>query len=76
VTRSDAGHVQFNFSEIVGAALSAGLYNTYHPASDRTFSNTLESWWMQIGYDTGFIIIREFWPDVRRKFSKPSKEGG
>ena len=70
VTRSDAGHAQFNFSEILGSAAAAGLYNTYHPASDRTFSNTLASWWMQVGYDTGFIVLREFWPDVRRKFKR------
>jgi hypothetical protein len=76
VTRSDAGHVQFNFSEILGSALAAGLYNTYHPASDRTFTNTLASWWMQVGYDTAFIIVREFWPDVQHRFRKPSKEGG
>jgi hypothetical protein len=73
VTRSDTGHAQFNFSEIGGSALAAGLYNTYHPASDRTLANTMASWWMQIGYDTGFIIVREFWPDVRRKFMKTSK---
>jgi hypothetical protein len=70
VTRSDAGHPQFNFSEIVGSATAAALYNTYHPGSDRTFSNTMESWWMQVGYDTGFIVVREFWPDVRRKLWK------
>jgi hypothetical protein len=74
VTRSDAGHAQFNFSEILGSAVAAGLYNAYHPASDRTFSNTIASWWMQVGYDTGFIVIREFWPDVRRKFTRSPKD--
>jgi hypothetical protein len=73
VTRGDTGHEQFNFSEIVGSGMAAGLYNTYHPASDRTVSNTLATWWMQVGYDTGFIIVREFWPDVRRKFRKHSE---
>jgi hypothetical protein len=73
VTRSDAGHAQFNVSEILGSATAAGLYNTYHPASDRTMANTLATWWMQVGYDTGFIVVREFWPDVRRKFGKHTK---
>jgi hypothetical protein len=71
VTRRDTGGAQFNFSEILGSAAAAGLYNTYHPGSDRTLPNTLASWWMQVGFDTGFIIIREFWPDVHRKFSHP-----
>jgi hypothetical protein len=74
VTRSDAGHAQFNVSEIAGSAVAAGLYNAYHPASDRNFPNTVESWWMQVGYDTAFIVIREFWPDVRRKFHRHSKD--
>ncbi|HEV3140532.1 MAG TPA: hypothetical protein VGY57_08460 [Vicinamibacterales bacterium] len=70
VTRNDAGRAEFNFSEILGSAAAAGVYNSYHPSSDRTLSNGLASWWMQIGFDTGFIVIREFWPDVRRKFHK------
>jgi len=32
VTRTDSGHSQFNYSEIIGSALSAGIStNTYHP---------------------------------------------
>ncbi|MFZ0138027.1 MAG: hypothetical protein WAK89_13255 [Candidatus Sulfotelmatobacter sp.] len=32
VTRTDSGHMQFNYSEIVGSALSAAIStNTYHP---------------------------------------------
>jgi hypothetical protein len=34
VTRTDSGHSQFNYSEIVGSALSAAIStNTYHPRS-------------------------------------------
>jgi hypothetical protein len=34
VTRTDSGHSQFNYSEIIGSALSAGIStNTYHPKS-------------------------------------------
>ncbi len=34
VTRTDSGHAQFNYSEIVGSALSAAIStNTYHPRS-------------------------------------------
>jgi hypothetical protein len=56
--------------------MAAAVYNTYHPASDQSVSNTLESWWLQISYDTGFILVREFWPDVVRKFRRhPSATG-
>jgi hypothetical protein len=70
VTRGDNRHIQFNISELGGSGISAALYNTYHPASDRSVSNTLESWWMQVGYDTIFIMIREFWPDVQAKLHR------
>jgi hypothetical protein len=73
VTRSDTGHAQFNFSEIGGAMAAAGLYNAYHPSSDRTVGDTLSSWVWQVGYDTVFIEVREFWPDIRRKFRRAKK---
>lgn len=68
VTRSDSGRAEFNFSEIIGSALSAGISNyTYHPRADRTLANTAHGWGMQIGYDTLTIALKEFWPDLRRK---------
>jgi hypothetical protein len=70
VTRSDAGGAQFNTSEIGGAAAAAGVYNLYHPASDRSVSQTLQSFGLQVSFDTGFMVMREFWPDVRRKFGE------
>jgi hypothetical protein len=72
VTRSDAGRSQFNFSEILGSATAAGLYNAYHPASDRTAGYTFTSWGSQVTYDTISIVLKEFWPDIRRKFSRGS----
>jgi hypothetical protein len=90
ITRTDSGRSQFNYSEIIGSALSAAIStNTYHPrafittrydpttnmltyihnASDRTLPNTLSVWGTQVCYDTITIVIKEFWPDVRRKMS-------
>jgi hypothetical protein len=73
VTRTDSGKNQFNFSEIVGSAVSAGISNSYHPAGDRTFPNTLSVWGTQVGWDTVAIVVREFWPDIRRKLQKEKK---
>lgn len=36
-------------------------------ASDRTLKNTAKVWGSQVGYDTITFVIKEFWPDVRRK---------
>jgi hypothetical protein len=87
VTRSDFGHTQFNFSEIVGAAIASGISTySYHPgrtfignnsdgvpqytASDRTLKNTASVWGSQVGYDTLTLVIKEFWPDIRRRLRK------
>jgi hypothetical protein len=71
VTRTDSGHQQFNFSEVFGSAASAAISTySYHPRDDRTLSNTASVWGTQVGYDTITIVVKEFWPDIRRKMSK------
>jgi hypothetical protein len=75
ITRSDSGHSQFNVSEILGSAASAAISTySYHPSGDRTFSNTMSVWGTQVGYDTVTIVIKEFWPDIRRKLHKEKKD--
>lgn len=74
VTRGDSGRRQFNFSEVVGSGLAAGISTySYHPRADRTFSNTASVWGTQIGYDALTIVVKEFWPDIRRKMSRKSR---
>jgi hypothetical protein len=71
VTRTDSGGQQFDYSEVVGAGMSAAISTySYHPQGDRTFSNTMSVWWTQVGYDTITLVVKEFWPDIRRKLSK------
>jgi hypothetical protein len=57
----------FNTSELLGNAVAAGISNAYYPAVNRSFSNTANKWGQQIGLDTAFNIMKEFWPDVRRR---------
>ena len=74
VTRSDSGHSQFNASEIFGSAIAAGISTySYHPHADKTLSNSLSVWGSQLGYDTITIVVKEFWPDIRRKISRKNK---
>jgi hypothetical protein len=71
VTRTDSGHNQFNYSEIIGSALAAGISTySYHPHEDKTLPNTLSVWGTQVGYDTITLVVKEFWPDIRRKIQK------
>ncbi|MDQ1409876.1 MAG: hypothetical protein QOJ41_1611 [Acidobacteriaceae bacterium] len=70
VIRSDSGSSQFNVSEVFGSAIAASISTySYHPHADKTLSNTASVWGSQIAFDTGTIILKEFWPDIRRKFS-------
>jgi hypothetical protein len=89
VTRSDSGHKQFNYSEMFGAATAAAISTySYHPtstyisiprnphlfvASDKTFSNTLDTWGTQVALDTITLVVKEFWPDIHRKMSHKHK---
>lgn len=68
VTRSDAGRRQFNFSEIVGNGVAAGISAAYYPPSSRHPEEVCEKWALNIGSDAGFNILKEFWPDMRQKF--------
>jgi hypothetical protein len=71
ITRTDSGHQQFNFSEICGSAAAAAISTySYHPSADRTLSNTASVWGTQVGYDSLTYVVKEFWPDIRRKVSK------
>jgi hypothetical protein len=71
VIRTDSGHRQFNFSEIFGAAIASAISTySYHPHADRTLANTASVWGSQIGYDTITLVVKEFWPDIRRKLKK------
>jgi len=70
VTRSDSGETQFNYSEIVGNAVAAGISNTYRPQSQRTLGNTLHVWGSDILLNSLCNVAKEFWPDLRRKLRK------
>jgi len=68
VTRTDAGHAEFNFSEIVGSAAAAGISTyAYHPRADRNLPNAASVWGTQVALDTFTLMIKEFWPDIHRK---------
>jgi hypothetical protein len=89
VTRTDSGHSQFNYSEIIGSAAAAAISTYgYHPrstyvstptnphmfiGSDRTLANTANVWGTQVGLDTFTIVLKEFWPDIHRALSHKHK---
>lgn len=66
VTRTDSGGTTFNFSEIVGNGLGAGLSDLYYPRQERTLGKTGTKWATQIGIDGIANVLKEFWPDIRQ----------
>jgi hypothetical protein len=70
VTRTRAGHLTFNVSEIAGNAAAAGISNLYYGPADRTVAGTMSRWGSQVMWDTVGNELKEFWPDIRRKIHK------
>ncbi len=66
VTKTDSGGTRFNFSEVVGNALEAGLSNAYYPPQERGLSQTAQNWGTQMESAVLNHIFQEFWPDIRR----------
>ncbi|HLY93087.1 MAG TPA: hypothetical protein VKQ89_07515 [Candidatus Angelobacter sp.] len=71
VAHGDSGGKMFNFSEWMGTAASSALSNTYHPGNRRGVGPASERIGFSIGTDMGFDVLREFWPEIIRKFKLP-----
>jgi hypothetical protein len=67
LTKTDSGGTSFNYSEIVGNGMEAGLSNLYYPPEERSLHNTAVNWAAQIEAATINNVVREFWPDIRHK---------
>ena len=65
LTKTDSGKTTFNWSEVGGNALEAGLANTYYPPQERGAHETFINWGDQIESAALNNIAKEFWPDVR-----------
>jgi hypothetical protein len=68
-THSDSSRTQFNYSEIVGNSAAVAISNTYY-ADNRTAGNAVAKLGLQIGVDMAANILKEFWPDLERKFRR------
>jgi hypothetical protein len=73
VTRNDSGSTEFNYSEIVGNSAAVGISNVYYPGS-RNAGGNFQKFSLQIATDAISNVLKEFWPDVKRKL--PSRHAG
>lgn len=63
-----------NYSEWMGTASAIALSNVYHPDNRRGFGPAAERFGIAVGSDTGFDVLREFWPEIARKFKLPFRD--
>ncbi len=69
LTHGDSGKTEFNYSEVLGNSAAVAISNAYY-ADNRTASNAVSKLSIQLGVDMASNILKEFWPDLNRKFSK------
>jgi hypothetical protein len=71
VARRDNGQPMFNFTEWLGTASSVALNNLYHPGHQEGVAAATRNGVFEMLQGMGFDVLREFWPEVARKFRMP-----
>jgi hypothetical protein len=66
VTRTDSGTSRFNNSEVFGQLISCGVSTSYYPPQDRTVSRVFANWGVNLGGNSAYNVLSEYYPDVVR----------
>ena len=74
VAYNDHSRPMFNFSEWVGEISAISLGNLYHPGARRGFAPAAQNLAFDVGLDIGYDELREFWPEIARKFRLPFRD--
>jgi hypothetical protein len=71
VARSDSGHLMPAYSRFVDNYGAAAISKFgWWPRRYQTAGEILSSGTAAIGVDAGMNVLREFWPDIKRKFHR------
>ena len=70
IARGDSGAARINASEFLGNIASGALSMTYYPSNERSISGVFARMSVEIGYDSLFNVLKEFYPDLKRRFQK------
>ena len=68
-THRDSGGTQFNYSEWLGNSTAVAISNAYYP-DHRNAGSSVSKLAVQVGVDAFGNVLKEFWPDLLRKFGK------
>lgn len=71
VAYREDGATMFNFSQWLGTSSAVALSNVYTPDNRRGFAPSAERITYGVANNIGFDVLREFWPEIARKFRLP-----
>lgn len=66
-THHDSGRMEFNYSEVFGNSTAVAISEIYYK-DERTAHDAVLSLVAQLAVDMATNVLKEFWPDVDRKF--------
>jgi hypothetical protein len=67
VTKTDSGGSRINTSELLGNGIAVGISNLYY-RDGRNVNDNMEKWGTQIATDMFSNVLKEFWPDIKRRY--------
>jgi hypothetical protein len=67
VTKTDSGGTSFNFAEVVGNSIAAGVGNAYYPGETTLWDN-LSRLGQELATDSISQVLKEFWPDIKQRY--------
>ena len=68
-THTDADRAQLNYSELLGNSTAVAISTAYYP-DNRSAGAAATKLSVQIAVDTASNVLKEFWPDVSRRFTR------
>jgi hypothetical protein len=74
VAYRENGTRMFNFSEWLGTTSAVVLSNAYHPDRERGVRPAARRVGYSVVSDVGFDVLREYWPEIARKFKLPFRD--
>jgi hypothetical protein len=73
LTHGDSGRIQFNYSELLGNSAAVAISNAYY-TDNRSASDAVSKLGMQVGIDMAANVLKEFYPDIARKFRRKHRK--
>jgi hypothetical protein len=72
-THQDSGKTNFNYSEVLGNSTAVAISMAYYP-DNRDAKDAASKLGSQLAVDMASNILKEFWPDLNRKFSRKHRD--